>query len=196
MTNKDKKFKLKISDIIFYIFIILALIPKTRVFIIRGVTELGIMQPSVKKTKVSLQTEEWNWKLVDTNNKIISLSDFKGKVIIINFWATWCPPCVAELPSLHKLYRTFSNTNNVAFIFVTNDDIQQAHEFLQHKEMKDLPIYTPASYIPISLQSKSIPATFIIDKDGNIVVDKKGAANWSSKKIIELIDSLNNNITN
>ncbi|MEX0314929.1 MAG: TlpA family protein disulfide reductase [Allomuricauda sp.] len=129
----------------------------------------------------------YDWSLVDLNGNAINLESSKGEVVIINLWATWCPPCVAEMPSLQKLYKDYGD--KVRFVFVTNEQTEKVSQFLQKKNYQ-LPVYSERSKTPDALFSRSIPATYIISKSGKIVVDEKGAANWNSKKTRNLLDEL------
>ncbi|WP_136468352.1 TlpA family protein disulfide reductase [Flagellimonas onchidii] len=129
----------------------------------------------------------YDWSLVDLNGNRINLESNKGEVVLINLWATWCPPCVAEMPSLQKLYNDYGD--RVKFLFVTEENTEKVSKFLNRKNYQ-LPVYFEESEIPKALFSRSIPATYIISKSGKIVVDEKGAANWNSEKIRNLLDEL------
>ena len=106
---------------------------------------------------------------------------------MVNLWATWCPPCVAELPGFATLYADYKD--KVEFAFVANDDQEKVLTFLEKKGY-DLPVYFQVSATPKALESGSIPVTYIIDKKGDLVVDKTGAANWNSDKVRNLLDQL------
>ena len=75
----------------------------------------------------------------------LNFNDTKGEVVLLNFWATWCPPCIAELPSMQKLYNDYKD--KVRFVFVTNEDKATIEAFLAEKGY-DLPIYTSVTAIP------------------------------------------------
>mgnify|MGYP003148631006 FL=1 len=105
----------------------------------------------------------------------------------MNFWATWCPPCVAEMPSMQKLYDDYGD--KVTFMFVTSDDRQKVENFLKRKNL-NLPVYYPNSETPETLKSKLLPTTYIINSKGEIVVAETGAADWNSNKTRALIDDL------
>jgi len=140
---------------------------------------------------VSVEEQEtladYHWRLVDVEGKHTDFKSFEGKVVVVNIWATWCPPCVAELPSFAELYEDYKD--EVVFAFVANDDKDKVEQFTEKKGYR-LPIYFQVSSIPKELMSKSIPATYIISKSGKIVVDEKGAANWNSDKTRTLVDQL------
>ena len=127
----------------------------------------------------------FQWRLRDANGKEVFFKDYKGKIIFINFWATWCPPCIAEMPSLQKLYNDYQD--KVVFLFVTTDSFDKANNFLK-KEKLNLPVYQSISNPPLEMESTTIPATYVIDKQGNIIVVKIGTAQWNSDSFREKLD--------
>ncbi len=131
--------------------------------------------------------KNYHWNLVTLEDKQMDFQSKKGEVVLVNFWATWCPPCIAELPSLVELHEDYGN--KMVFAFVASDEREKVATFLERKEYH-LPVYFEASQTPNELVSKSIPATYIISKTGKIVVDEKGAANWNSESTRALLDSL------
>lgn len=131
--------------------------------------------------------ESYRWTLMDTEGNRINFEDHKDKVVLVNFWATWCPPCVAEMPSFVRLYGDYGD--KVVFAFVTNDDQDKVSKFLAKKEYR-LPVYFETSRTPDLLTSTSIPATYIISKSGKIAVKEIGAAKWDRQSTRDLLDQL------
>jgi len=131
--------------------------------------------------------EDYHWNLVDLEGKRIDFQSAKGKVTVVNIWATWCPPCVAELPKFVELYGDYKD--KVVFAFIANDEKDKVETFLKKKGYR-LPVYLQASNTPDELESSTIPATYIISKTGKVVVDEKGAANWNSERTRTLLDEL------
>jgi len=132
-----------------------------------------------------IQLTDYNWQLVDGGGNPVDFSDYKGKVLLINNWATWCPPCVAEMPSLQDLYS--ERKNDVVFLFVAHDKPEKVKVFLAKNHL-DIPVYYMQTAMPKELESPSIPTTFIIDKQGKIVVRKTGAADWNSSQVHKILD--------
>ena len=139
------------------------------------------------KEGMKVPLDSYQWKLTDLENRSFNFEDQRGRIVLVNFWATWCPPCVAEMPSMQDLYNDYGD--KVTFMFVTSDDRQKVLNFLKRKNL-DLPVYYPASETPKTLKSKLLPTTYIIDKEGKIVVAETGAADWNSSETRELIDGL------
>jgi thiol-disulfide isomerase/thioredoxin len=134
-----------------------------------------------------VSVKNYHWNLVGLDGKSINLQSMKGKVVLVNVWATWCPPCVAELPRFVELYTDYKD--KVVFAFVANDEKAKVEAFLEKKGYK-LPVYFQASAAPPEMQSSTIPVTYILSKEGKIVVDKTGAANWNSDYVRNLLDKL------
>jgi len=179
------------SNIIFFGFIILLFTPygmPIRTTLIKGMSLVTtqIFNIGIDKEDVKTLTS-YNWKLANSEGDIVSFESFKGKVIIVNFWATWCPPCIAEMPSFQKLYDAYKE--DVVFLFVANDEEKKVTKFL-NKNKYTIPIYFEASNRPAEMQSNSLPTTYIINRNGEIVVDKTGAVDWNSNKVKDLLDEL------
>ncbi len=139
------------------------------------------------KEGMKVPLDSYQWKLTDLENRSFNFEDQRGRIVLVNFWATWCPPCVAEMPSMQDLYNDYGD--KVTFMFVTSDDRQKVLNFLKRKNL-DLPVYYPASETPKTLKSKLLPTTYIIDREGKIVVAETGAADWNSNETRALIDGL------
>ncbi|MCK5816145.1 MAG: TlpA family protein disulfide reductase [Flavobacteriaceae bacterium] len=143
--------------------------------------------PSIEDVEDRVVLNNYQWNLKGQNTDDINFNDVRGKVVIVNFWATWCPPCRAEMPSFQKLYDDYKD--KVVFLFVTNDDVNKVKGFMK-KNNYDLPSYNEYNRSPSAFNVSSIPASYLIDKKGAIIIDKVGAADWNSDKVRELLDDL------
>ena len=139
-------------------------------------------QPNNRK-----QLDNYYWKLEDPYGRWKNLEDSKNKVVFINFWATWCPPCIAEMPDLEELYQKYQQ--QVDFYFVTNDEPEKVMEFLKKKDYS-FPVYFSTSKTPEVLSSNALPTTYVISKNGKIVFDKTGTANWNSARFTTALEKL------
>lgn len=172
------------SNILFIIVIFLMLYKPSRVWFTRQLS----FSPSVSKVVNSKQITDYNWQLKGLNTTDVNFQNLKGKVIFVNFWATWCPPCIAEMPSVQEFYNDYKS--KVAFVFITGDNWELVEEFYTKKGY-DLPTYqSVTNYLKELPSVPSIPRTFVIDKKGYIRVDKSGAANWNSDSFRKEIDDL------
>lgn len=168
-------------------------------FVQRGLLATGLMNPKIEvttpgkgalseETKSSLPAADFNLQLKDKNGTVISLGDLKGKVIFLNFWATWCPPCIAEMPGINNLHEELGD--EVVFVLLSlDDDFETAKAFDQRKGY-DLPIYTLAGNLPAMYQSSAIPTTYVIDAAGNLALTHKGMADYDTKKFKSFIKGL------
>ncbi|HUH27481.1 TlpA disulfide reductase family protein [Gelidibacter sp.] len=176
------------SNIIFLVIILLLVIPQTRhpiqVFLQKG---LAMFSPSVIDEEKRIVLTDYNWQLVDENGVSYNFNDAKGKVVFINFWATWCPPCIAEMPSMEKLYQDYKD--EVVFLFVSNETQEVISKFKTKHDYEFL-VHASLTAHPVQLETSSIPRTFVIDQQGHIVIDKTGAADWNSKSVRKLMDDL------
>jgi peroxiredoxin len=107
----------------------------------------------------------------DITGQVIKLSELKGKIVLLDFWATWCPPCRVEIPNLLEIYRQFKNDNFVLISISLDRDISLARQFVKEKEMNWLHIIDreASNSIASLYEIEYIPATFIIDGKGKIV---------------------------
>jgi thiol-disulfide isomerase/thioredoxin len=138
----------------------------------------------------SSQPAEFNFRIIGTNNMPVDFRDYRGRVIILNFWATWCPPCQLELPRLGQLAGHYAALNDVAVVCVSGES--PAMVFKNPPAAKSgAPLFAiAAGAIPRIYQSDILPATFIIDKKGMIVFQCTGPADWSAASVIKFVDSL------
>jgi thiol-disulfide isomerase/thioredoxin len=131
--------------------------------------------------------DEYNWTLKSFDGKIRNLKEYKGNVIFINFWATWCAPCLEEMPDLQNLYNVYGD--KVTFLFVARDKHNWVATFLTKKDY-DIPVYFELGLTPKLFYHGSIPATFIISKNGVIEMAKTGSYDWNSNTVRNLLDNL------
>jgi thiol-disulfide isomerase/thioredoxin len=185
-----KKGKFRPTDLFFWLFIVLLLIPSTRSIIMGGVSKLrtAIFTPALKTSDGPvLDAISWNWNLQELEGETISLADFKGDVILVNNWATWCPPCRAEMPSLEKLFQGYGD--KITMILASQEENQTVQEYIDKKGYT-FPVYIVKSGIPEAFYSKSIPSTFIVDKNGQVVYQRTGAFDWNNRKVRKFLDKL------
>ncbi|MCM4168677.1 Thiol-disulfide oxidoreductase ResA [Arenibacter antarcticus] len=148
-----------------------------------------LMATSAAMVKEGMQTplDTYEWELTDLKGETLQFESQKKNVVLLNYWATWCPPCVAEMPTLQKLYDDYGD--KVTFMFVTDDDRKKVDAFLEKRNLY-LPVYYSNSPEPKVLSSKLLPTTYIINKEGKIVVAETGAADWNSAQTRKLLDDL------
>jgi len=123
-------------------------------------------------------------RLRTLEGQIVDASTFSDRTLFLNFWATWCAPCVAELPSIERLVKRLEGTD-VAFACVSREPLDKVKTFATGKPLR-VPFYVLADEPPAIFETRSIPATFIV-KDGDIVSQHIGAARWDTDEIVAML---------
>jgi len=181
----------KVVDVLFWMLLVLLIVPGPRKVIATNVNRvfLHLKGPGVlsEEKQVEVTDLDYHWVLGTSKSEPYFLSDLSGQVVFLNFWATWCPPCVAELPEIEKAYQ--KHKNQVAFLLVTNEKPEVVEAFME-KHGYDLPVLYPGTPVPEVFNVKGLPTTFIISREGNIVARKTGASNWDSRATDRLFENL------
>lgn len=177
-----------LSNIIFFLFVILMLIPSSRKVVSQYIIKLTLFDRGriEKIDEAKKLSNEDKMMLLYHEGEAMALNQFDGEVILINFWATWCPPCIAEMPNFQSLYTDYKD--EVTFIFASTDDLEKLEKFMKDKNY-DLPIYQ-YQYLPEPMHHSSIPTTLVIDREGQIVFEHVGAYKWDSESVRGFLDSL------
>ena len=118
----------------------------------------------------------------------LSLSQFRGKPVVLNFWATWCPPCIQEMPSLVQLQKQLGD--KVTILAVSEDDDDNAYKQFVKDHKVDLLTVRDTKHSNELYGTFKFPETFVIDKDGKIVRKFIGAADWTSPEIVDYLKKL------
>ena len=175
------------KNVLFIVVIALYFIPQTGMPIKVFINRMMAFSPSEVSEKERVVLKDYQWNLTTLKSEPLNFSQSEGNVILVNLWATWCPPCVAEMPSMQKLYDAYGD--KVDFYFVTSEVNDKPQKFIE-KHGYSFPVYRESQSTPEVLRSRSIPATYVISKDGTIVIDEKGAADWDSEKVHQVLDGL------
>lgn len=158
----------------------------------RLVLATGIIAPDTELPDDEKQDAEYDFNILTFNDESIDFGSLKGKVIFLNFWASWCAPCIAEMPGIQNLFEEYEDNKNIVFVMVSLDsDPQKAINFISKKEFT-FPTYKPdmSTGIPSVYNSPSIPTTFVISKKGKIDTKRIGMANYDSKKFRNYLNRL------
>jgi len=147
--------------------------------------------PSLEDIEVTTIDFESNMlQFTDLDNNIFTIQDFKGKNLFINYWATWCNPCLAEMPYMAELYEKYNNEENIVFLFLSREKLKTIKNYIPKDEsLQKLPIYkiiTDDEFFATS----GIPTTFIINSSGEVLVKDLGTAFWNDESVFKFIDSL------
>jgi len=179
------------SNTLFYVFILLMLIPTTRKAIqiqLVRLTSFSAHIDSDKSFQKIIDQGDLSMVLISENGEEVNLEQFRNKGIFINLWATWCPPCVAEMPSIDELYTEIGEEFN--FVLISREPIEKLKKFKQNRGY-NFAVYQVAGGMPeLFAKSNSIPATYILDKEGHLILEHRGPKNWASKKFVQSIKVL------
>jgi len=128
-----------------------------------------------------------DFTLQDLSGKSHTLSDYRGKLVFLNFWATWCPPCRSEMPSMQKLYEKADKKKFVMLAVNAKEDVATVRAFAQ-KNGYTFPILLDPDYkISGKYQVQAIPLTFLVDQQGNIIGRICGAREWKWEQLEPLV---------
>ena len=128
--------------------------------------------------------------LKDMNGKNISLSDFKGKIVFLNFWTTWCPTCRIEMPSMEKLHQRLKNKNFAMVTINLQESASQVKAFFKEFKLTFTALLDSTGEVGASFGIRAIPTTYILDKTGRIIGLVSGPREWDSKAAISLFENL------
>lgn len=168
-------------------------IPEFKATILQGLMKVGLFKPGIENTDVEGNgtfARAPSVEFISSKGEKLNLADAKGKVVFLNFWATWCPPCIAEMPSIQSLKNKLKNSDSVIFAMVDADNNLPGSLAFMTKNRYTMPVYVQTSAIPVSLFRGSLPTTVIINKQGEIVLKHEGLGNYDTPEIISLMNDL------
>jgi thiol-disulfide isomerase/thioredoxin len=120
----------------------------------------------------------------------LDFSTLRGKVVVLNVWATWCGPCMAELPSLAQLSVHYAGKDDLRVVCVSAEKASRIWPKMSTHEAASLLYSTDGHRLPALYSTSTIPATFIISKNGEVVFQHIGSANWSNEETFRYLDGL------
>ena len=132
-----------------------------------------------------------NFQLRDMNGQIVSLSDLRGKVVLLNFWATWCGPCRVEMPAMERLYRTYDRKDFEILAVSTDAQGVAVTKPFQQENKLTFPILHDADFrVGLSYGARTLPMTFMVDRQGIVRQHIFGARDWEAPEAHQLIEML------
>ncbi|MDH3322263.1 MAG: TlpA family protein disulfide reductase [Flavobacteriaceae bacterium] len=141
----------------------------------------------VDQKKEKEAVSDTSMSFVNLNGEKVALKDFKGKRVLVNYWASWCTPCLKEMPSLVHAQEILRDDNYV-FLFPTTDDLEKISAFQKNRNYPLKFLHYPATLDQLDIYA--LPATFIYDTNGLMVKRIDGATVWDSHEIIKLLKSI------
>jgi thiol-disulfide isomerase/thioredoxin len=139
--------------------------------------------PAAPSTAMALPS----FNMLNARNQVIDLRQFAGKKVFVNLWATWCPPCRAEIPSIESLAAK-TDKSKVEFVMLSLDDnFAKATAYATKNNMKQ-PVYYPAGNLPPLFTVDGIPVTFIFNEKGEIIFQQVGTANYDTPAFLDMLN--------
>ena len=126
----------------------------------------------------------------DLEGNEFSLRNFENKVLFINYWATWCNPCLAEMPNMAELYNQYKENDNIVFLYLSKEDADTIIDYIPKDDsLGQLPIYKVVTDDDL-FSTRGIPTTFIVNRNGEIVIKDVGSAVWNDQSVVDYLDKL------
>ena len=188
--NILSKIKKNRGSILFYAVILIFIFsPTAKALLLRGIMSTGLFKADIKKENSKEISQAPTFSFTDANGILFTSASLKGKVVLINFWASWCPPCRAEMPSLNKLYKDLQNDNQIVFLFVNEDeDKKKAINYIENNNFS-IPLFTRIS-VSEEIFNGTLPTTIVLNKEGKIVLKHEGMADYNNEKFINQLKEL------
>lgn len=146
-------------------------------------TELGVV-------KFDKELRAPTFTLKDLNGKEVKLEDHRGKIVFLNFWATWCPPCREEMPSMEKLHIEFKDRDFTMLAIDLREDAKKVRAFKERFKLNFPMLLDSDGSVGSRYGVRSIPTTYLLDGKGYIIGGALGARDWASREAFELFNYL------
>jgi thiol-disulfide isomerase/thioredoxin len=128
---------------------------------------------------------DYDWSVRGLDGQALRIEDMRGKVLFLNVWATWCPPCREELPGIQRLHDKVEG-EGVAFVLVSTESPAVVGDFVGAQPLH-VPVYTAVGQLPAVLATDAIPATFIVSPRGKVVLKYVGSADWDRPVVVDFL---------
>ena len=129
--------------------------------------------------------------LLDASGQRVKLHDYRGKITVVNFWASWCPPCVEEIPSLNRLREQMQGQPFELISINYADNPEKIHEFMNRVNVQFPVLIDPNGKLSQQWNVIGFPSTFVIGKDGKILYGVNAAIQWDAPEVINALKALN-----
>lgn len=150
----------------------------------------GCSESSPTPTAVAARESAPDFTAADLHGKSVRLSDYRGKVVFLNFWATWCPPCRAEMPSMERLHGVMDDKNFAILAVNIENDSSSVKDFLTQNPHSFKVLSDADAKVQNLYKVFRFPETFLIDKQGKIIQHYVGARDWSSVEFLKYVSAL------
>ncbi|GAB3665575.1 hypothetical protein GCM10028791_41350 [Echinicola sediminis] len=150
------------------------------------VLSTGLIKPDVEDP-AAFEDFDYAIKFKDLNGKLVDMESYKGKTVFINLWATWCPPCRAEMPHISSLYEKLQEEKDIAFLMVSLDEkVEKAQKYIDNKAYT-FPVVHASYGLTSVLTSQSIPTTLVVSPEGKVVFRHEGMSNFDTEEFRDFL---------
>ena len=147
--------------------------------------------PVAARNDVKLGEPAPNFQLPDLQGHLVTLSDLRGKVVLLNFWATWCGPCRVEMPAMEQLYRTLSRKDfEILAVSIDAQGVAVTRPFQQEYHLTFPILHDPDYRVGLMYGARSLPMTFLVDRQGVVRHQIFGARDWGASEAQQLVQML------
>jgi len=167
------------------------------ILILLAVTALAVLfllkqnNPYLTYTPLAAGRPAPDFSLPGLDGKMVSLSDYKGHVVLVNIWATWCPPCVDEMPSMETLYQEFKDENfEILAVSIDALGANVVGPFMKKYNLNFTALLDPEATIKTLYQTTGVPESFIINEEGILVEKVIGPRNWAAPEVVRYFRDL------
>ena len=140
--------------------------------------------------KIPQVTRPVEIQLKDVFGNMVRLSDYRGKIVFLNFWATWCPTCVIEMPSMEKLHRRLKDKEFVMVAINLQETPARVKSFFNKLELSFTSLLDSSGEVGTGFAVNALPTTFVLDKNGRIIGKALGPREWNSRASVALFEYL------
>lgn len=132
-----------------------------------------------------------NFSLPGLDGQMVILTDYRGKVVLLNIWATWCPPCLEEMPSMEKLYQELKGEGfEILAVSIDESGAQDVRPFMKKHKLSFPALTDPENTIKRLYQTTGVPESFVIDKDGTLLEIVIGPRDWATPEVVRYFRNL------
>jgi Thiol-disulfide isomerase and thioredoxins len=171
-------------------FLMMVFSTSAKAWLLQQFISTGLFNTEIKKGVEKDLPAQAIFSFTNLNGLTTSTATLKGKVVFINFWASWCPPCRAEMSSLNNLYSKLRSDTNLIFLFINEDEDQSKGINYLAKNQFAIPFYTSEANVPNSIFSGTLPSTVILNKEGKIILKHEGMAGYNNDAFIRQLKAM------
>ena len=164
--------------------------PGAKSWLLQQLVSTGLFNPEIKKEGINDHAADTDFGFINSAGLAATTASLKGKVVFINFWASWCPPCRAEMPSMNNLYKKLQDDDRFVFLFMNEDeDKLKPTEYLKKNNLT-IPLFYRSGNVPNEIFSGTLPTTIVLNKEGKIVLKHEGMAGYDTEDFMRQLKEL------